>query len=149
VVRALKHDPNVFFDKETGELNVYHLAAFVYQEVVKASQAKQTPYLTMPLAQPAFVVTQFPTGQQDASPKQIARGHPSARRVCLLLPVAYRGARAAFLRSARAISRAAYPSRVAFHCRAARARDRCRTTPTTAFAFAAYWSGSARNQSGV
>ena len=47
------------YDTETGELNVYHLQAFVYQEVVRASEAKQTPYLKMPLAQPAFVVTQF------------------------------------------------------------------------------------------
>jgi WD40 repeat protein len=60
VVRALKGDPAAFYDHATGELNVYHLQAFVYQEVTKASDAKQTPYLKMPLAQPAFVVTQFP-----------------------------------------------------------------------------------------
>jgi hypothetical protein len=32
----------------------------VYQEVGKESDWKQTPYLKMPLTQPAFVVAQFP-----------------------------------------------------------------------------------------
>jgi hypothetical protein len=49
----------VFYDRETGELNVYHLQAFVYQEVTKASDARQTPYLKMPLAQPAFTLARF------------------------------------------------------------------------------------------
>jgi WD40 repeat protein len=64
VIRALKHDSAAFYDKLTGELNVYHLQAFVYQEVARASEAKgkqQTPYLKMPLAQPAFIITQFQT----------------------------------------------------------------------------------------
>jgi len=59
VVRALEHDRGVFFDPDTGELNVYHLQAFVYQEVAKASEYKQTPYLKMPLALPPFVVARF------------------------------------------------------------------------------------------
>ncbi|QEL16260.1 caspase family protein [Limnoglobus roseus] len=60
VVRALRHDPDAFYDRATGELNVYHLQAFVYQEVTKASDGKQTPYLKMPLAQPAFTLAKFP-----------------------------------------------------------------------------------------
>jgi WD40 repeat protein len=60
VVRALHRDPDTFYDRSTGELNVYHLQAFVYQEVTRASDHRQTPYLKMPLAQPAFVVAQFP-----------------------------------------------------------------------------------------
>ena len=60
VLRALRHDPDCFFDHQTGELNVYHLQAFVCQEVAKASDYKQTPFLKMPLASPPFVVTQFP-----------------------------------------------------------------------------------------
>jgi WD40 repeat protein len=62
VVRALKGEPGAFFDHATGELNVYHLQAFVYQEVTRASESRQTPYLKMPLALPAFVVTQLPVG---------------------------------------------------------------------------------------
>jgi WD40 repeat protein len=64
VVRALKRDPGAFYDKETGELSVEHLQAFVSQEVVKASRAKQTPYLHMPLAHPAFIVAQYGTSQE-------------------------------------------------------------------------------------
>lgn len=60
VVAALRRDPAAFYNKRTGELTVYHLQAFVYQWVTEASDAKQTPYLKMPLAQPAFVVAQFP-----------------------------------------------------------------------------------------
>ena len=60
VLRALRGDPDCFFDHQTGELNVYHLQAFVSQEVAKASDYKQTPFLKMPLASPPFVVTQFP-----------------------------------------------------------------------------------------
>jgi uncharacterized caspase-like protein len=59
LVRALKHDPNAFFDHDTGEVNVYHLQAFVYQEVAKASDYAQSPYLKMPLALPPFVVARF------------------------------------------------------------------------------------------
>jgi WD40 repeat protein len=66
IVRALKGDPAAFYDHATGELNVYHLQAFVYQEVTKASDAKQTPYLKMPLAQPAFPVTRLPVGGPGA-----------------------------------------------------------------------------------
>jgi WD40 repeat protein len=60
VVRALKGDPEEFYDRRTGELNVYHLQAFVYQEVTRGSDAKQTPYLKMPLALPAFALTRLP-----------------------------------------------------------------------------------------
>jgi len=59
VIRALRHDPKAFFDAETGELNVYHLQAFVYQEVAKATDYRQNPYLKMPLAHPPVVVTRF------------------------------------------------------------------------------------------
>ncbi len=59
VLRALQRDRGCFYDQETGELNVYHLQAFVSQEVAKASDYKQTPFLKMPLASPPFVVTQF------------------------------------------------------------------------------------------
>ena len=48
------------FDRETGELNVYHLQAFVVQEVSRDSKGEQNPYLKMPLTRPAFVVAQFP-----------------------------------------------------------------------------------------
>jgi hypothetical protein len=59
LVRALTRDPDAFYDRETGELTVKHLDAFVEQEVRKASAGKQTPYLKLPLTQPAFVVAQF------------------------------------------------------------------------------------------
>ncbi len=59
VLRALQHDPYCFFDRQTGEMNVYHLQAFVSQEVARDSDYKQTPYLKMPLASPPFVITQF------------------------------------------------------------------------------------------
>lgn len=60
IERALKKDPNAYFDPQTGELNVYDLQAYVYREVARASDNRQTPYLKMPQAQPPFVVTQFP-----------------------------------------------------------------------------------------
>ncbi len=62
LARALESGPKagVFFDRVTGELNVYHLQAFVYQEVVRAPGGAQTPYLRMPLGHPAFTITQFP-----------------------------------------------------------------------------------------
>jgi uncharacterized caspase-like protein len=59
VVKALHHDSQAPYDRETGELNVYDLQQYVYREVTRASEAKQTPYLKMPLTLPAFVVAQF------------------------------------------------------------------------------------------
>jgi len=56
----LKRDPKAFFDADTGELSVYHLQAFVSQEVSKATDFKQNPYLKMPLAHPPVIVTKFP-----------------------------------------------------------------------------------------
>jgi WD40 repeat protein len=47
-----------FFDPVTGELNVGHLYAFVYQEVIRDPARDQTPYLRLPLAHPAVTVTQ-------------------------------------------------------------------------------------------
>jgi hypothetical protein len=59
VLRALQCDKDCFYDRHTGELNVYHLQAFVYQEVARASAGKQTPFLKMPLALPPFILTRF------------------------------------------------------------------------------------------
>lgn len=55
-------DADIFFDRTTGELNVYHLQAFVYQEVGRKTNYEQNPYLKMPLAHPAFTVNQFKVG---------------------------------------------------------------------------------------
>jgi len=59
VVRALQCESDTVYDHETGEMNVYDLMAYVYREVYKASEEKQTPYLKMPLAQPAITLVQF------------------------------------------------------------------------------------------
>jgi uncharacterized caspase-like protein len=71
VVRGLRHSPDVFFNRQTGTLNVYHLQAFVYQEVVTASKNHQTPFLRMPLAQPAFTLTQFPITKKTEGPRRL------------------------------------------------------------------------------
>jgi hypothetical protein len=49
-----------FFDPVTGELNVYHLHAWVYQEVARDPKREQTPFLKMPLGHPAFTVNLLP-----------------------------------------------------------------------------------------
>ena len=51
---------DAFYDRKTGELNVYHLHAWVYQEVVRKPDREQTPLLKMPLGHPAFTVNQLP-----------------------------------------------------------------------------------------
>lgn len=71
VARALRRDPKCFYDVETGELTVYHLQAFVAQEVAKDSDYKQNPFLKMPFASPPLVVAQFATRPSgDTNPKR-------------------------------------------------------------------------------
>jgi WD40 repeat protein len=59
---------DAFYDHKTGELNVYHLHAWVYQEVTRKPGPGQTPFLKMPLGHPAFTVNLLPVAAPPAAP---------------------------------------------------------------------------------